>query len=87
MSEIVTTKDVCDAAGITLATAHRWAREGVLPKPENTYLGRRGTVAVWPAHAARQARWVRARLDARQTFAQIREALERGEFEATEQTR
>ncbi len=81
MSETVTSKDVCEAAGISIVTAHRWAKEGVLPTPTKTFLGRRGTVAQWPAYAVKQARWVRSRLDAKQSFQQIREALSRGEFQ------
>lgn len=76
----MTTAAVREAAGVSLVTVHRWAKQGLLPAPEKIFRGRRGTAAVWPVHAPAQAKWVREQLDAGQTITQVREALERGAF-------
>ena len=82
VSETVTTAAVCEAAGVSLGTVHRWAKQGLLPVPGKVFRGRRGTASIWPAHAPGQAKWVRERLDAGLTIAQVLSALERGEFVA-----
>ena len=61
-------------------TAQDWARRGVLPAYQRIHGGARGQSARWPLYAPAQAAWVRARLDAGFTFAEIAEMLERGEF-------
>lgn len=80
VSETVTTAAVREAAGVSVVTVHRWAKQGLLPTPTKAFRGRRGTAALWPLHAPAQAKWVRERLDAGQTITQVLEALERGEF-------
>lgn len=42
--------------------------------------GDKGVGYVWPAEAAAQARWVKARLDAGLTPSEVHAALVRGEF-------
>lgn len=79
----VTTADVASAAGVTVATIHRWAKLGVMPAYDVHHGGRRGHVAMWPAHAPRQAAWVLAQLEARRSWEDIKAALERGEFRPT----
>ncbi len=76
----VTTAEVAKAAGVSQATIHRWGRLGVMPKYEVHHGGRRGHVAMWPAHAPQQAVWVLEQLEARRTWEDIRAALEAGEF-------
>jgi DNA-binding transcriptional MerR regulator len=74
------TAQVCEAAGVTDATVMRWAKQGVMPAYERVFRGRRGSFARWPRHAAEQAAWVKAQLDAGRSFEEIRQALARGEF-------
>ena len=80
VSETVTTAAVVEAAGVSVVTVHRWAKQGLLPVPGKVFRGRRGTSSLWPVHAPAQAKWVREQLDAGQTITQVREALERGAF-------
>jgi len=76
----VATAAVCEAAGISSATALRWSKAGLLPPYERVHGGKRGQYARWPAHAPEQARWVKARLDQGLTFAEIVEMLAAGAF-------
>lgn len=64
-------------------TALGWSRRGVLPPYQRIHGGARGQSARWPLHAPAQAAWVRVRLDAGFTFAEIAAMLERGEFESS----
>lgn len=82
MSEgvFVTTAQVCEAAGISPATAHRWSKAGLLPPYERIHRGRHGQLARWPAHAVEQARWVKKKLGELFSFDEIRALLEAGEF-------
>jgi len=80
LPEWITTAQVAEAAGVSVATILRWKRRGVLPAPEVVHGGTRGHQARWPLHAPEQARWVLARLEARETFEEIAAALARGEF-------
>ncbi|WAS90537.1 helix-turn-helix domain-containing protein [Nannocystis punicea] len=83
MSEgvFVTTAQVCEAAGISPATAHRWSKAGLLPPYERIHRGRHGQLARWPAHAVEQARWVKRKLSELFSFDEIRALLEAGEFD------
>jgi hypothetical protein len=45
--------------------------------------GVRARPARWPAHAPEEARWVRARIDAGLTLADILPALAHGEFKSS----
>ena len=74
------TADVAAAARITTVTALDWAKRGVLPAYTVVYAGRRGRAARWPLHAPVQAVWVRERLDAGLTFAEIADLLSKGGF-------
>lgn len=74
------TADVAAAARVTTVTALDWAKRGVLPTYTVVYAGRRGRAARWPLHAPAQAVWVRERLDAGLTFAEIAELLSKGGF-------
>ena len=74
------TADVAAAARVTTVTALDWAKRGVLPAYTVVYAGRRGRAARWPLHAPAQAVWVRERLDAGLTFAEIAELLNKGGF-------
>ena len=80
VSDTASTDAVCEAAGVSRVTVHRWAKQGLLPVPDKVFRGRRGTSSLWPVHAPAQAKWVREQLDAGQTISQVREALERGAF-------
>jgi len=83
MSEgaFVTTAQVCEAAGISPATAHRWSKAGLLPPYERIHRGRHGQFARWPAHAVEQARWVKKKIGELLSFDEIRALLRSGEFE------
>lgn len=76
----VTTDQVAEAAGVSRATVQRWARVGLLPPPTVHYGLTPGKHSFWDATAPAQARWVAARLAAGQTFAQVKAALDAGEF-------
>jgi hypothetical protein len=76
-----TTAEVCAAAAISTATAHRWSKAGLLPPYETIHQGRRGQFARWPAHAVAQAAWVAEKLKERHTFPEILAMLAAGEFE------
>lgn len=76
----VTTAQVCEAAGISPATAHRWSKAGLLPPYERIHRGRHGQFARWPAHAVEQARWVKKKIGELLSFDEIRALLEAGEF-------
>ena len=78
-----TTAEVAAAGKITTVTAMDWSKRGVLPPYQRIHGGARGQTARWPLHAPEQAAWVRARLDAGFTFAEIRAMLEIGEFRAS----
>lgn len=80
----VTTAQVCAAAGISAATALRWSKAGLLPPYERVHGGKRGQFARWPAHAAEQAVWVKAKLEALLNFAEIASMLAEGEFEKSQ---
>jgi DNA-binding transcriptional MerR regulator len=80
VAETTTTEQIATAVGVTGQTVRRWAKLGLLPTPELSHRGRRGTVAVWPQHALAQARWVRQQLDAGRTVPEVQQALLRGEF-------
>ena len=74
------TEQVAAAAGVHPATITRWVRRGVLPEPQAVWGGRYGRLTRWPAHAPKQARWVKTKLEAGFTFAEIATMLARGEF-------
>lgn len=76
----VTTAQVCAAAGISGPTALRWSKAGLLPPYERVHGGKRGQFARWPAHAAEQAAWVKAKLAELLSFDEIRGLLAEGEF-------
>ena len=75
-----TTAEVAAAGKITTVTAMDWSKRGVLPPYQRIHGGARGQTARWPLHAPEQAAWVRARLDAGFTFAEIRGMLEADAF-------
>jgi predicted DNA-binding transcriptional regulator AlpA len=66
------------ACGASKPTVFRWARMGLLPRPEVVYA--RGRYARWQLHAPDQAAWVDGRLKAGWTTEEIRAAIERGGF-------
>lgn len=76
----VTTDQVAAAADVGAKTVLRWSKLGLLPPYQVIRGGVRARSARWPAHAPEQARWVRARIDAGLTFADILAELARGEF-------
>jgi DNA-binding transcriptional MerR regulator len=78
----VSAQDVADAAGVTPQTVRRWARAGLLPPPKVNYGVKPGRHSYWEPHAPAQARWITAQISAGLTFAQIKAALEAGEFTA-----
>lgn len=71
------TEQIAAAAGVHPATITRWVRRWVLPEPQV------GRLTRWPPHAADQARWVKSKLEAGYTFAEIASMLERGEFKGS----
>lgn len=78
----VSTEEVCATVEKTRKTILRWARLGLLPPFEVVYA--RGKSVRWPAHAPEQARWVDSQLRAGFTFDEIKSALERGDFTASD---
>jgi len=76
----ISTTDVADAAGVTVQTVRRWAREGLLPAPTVYYGLKPGKHSFWPAHAPAQARWVAAQLESGRTFAAVKAAIAAGEY-------
>lgn len=80
MAGTTTTEQIATAVGVTGQTIRRWAKLGLLPPPELSRRGRRGTVAVWPEHALAQARWVQKQLEAGRTVPEVRQALLEGDF-------
>lgn len=80
----VTTAQVAAAARVHESTISRWRDRGLLPEPAFVTLGGRGRSQRWPPHTARQARWIKERLEDGWTFDEVTEALERGEFKANE---
>ncbi len=79
----MTTEQVAAAADVGSKTVLRWSKGGLLPAYQVIRGGVRARSARWPAHAPEQARWVRARIDDGQTFAEILAALARSEFRPT----
>lgn len=86
MSEgaFVATAQVCEAAGISPATAHRWSKAGLLPPYERIHRGRHGQFARWPAYAVEQARWVKKKIGELFSFDEIRALLDAGEFDKSQ---
>ncbi len=79
---LVTMAEVCAAAGeIRMRTALRWVTWGLLPQPEKLSMGKHRAVTCWPKIAVAQARWVRQCFDSGMLREQVREALERGDFD------
>lgn len=76
----VTTKLVAEAAGVTTRTVSRWVKLGLLPAPKLVYGAARGKRTFWPDHAAAQASWVRAQIDAGQTWQEVKQQLDAGAF-------
>jgi DNA-binding transcriptional MerR regulator len=76
----INAKEVADAAGVTPQTVRRWARAGLLPLPTVYYGLKPGRHSFWAEHAPAQAAWVAAQISEGKTFAQIKAALEAGEF-------
>ncbi len=76
----VTTQQVADAAGVTGRTVSRWVKLGLLPAPKLVYGARPGKHSFWPSHALEQARWVRAQIDAGQSWQDVLAALDAGAF-------
>lgn len=77
----MSTAAVAAAAGVTDRTVFRWVKIGLLPAPKVVYGAKRGKQTFWAPHAAEQAAWVRAQVEAGQTFDEIRAALAAGKFE------
>ena len=75
-----TTAAIAEAAGVTGKTIRVWAKRGLLPTPQMSHRGRRGTVAVWPDTAVAQAVWVRGQLEAGRTIPEIAEAIRAGQW-------
>lgn len=75
-----TTAAIAEAAGVTGKTIRVWAKRGLLPTPQMSHRGRRGTVALWPDAALAQAVWVRGQLDAGRTVPEIAEAIQAGQY-------
>ena len=76
----LTTKLVAEAAGVTTRTVSRWVKLGLLPAPKLVYGALRGKQTFWPAHAADQARWVRAQIEAGETWQEVKAQLDAGAF-------
>jgi len=72
--------EIAQAAKTTPSTIRRWSKQGLLPPGTKVYRGRRGTGHVFPDTAVAQAVWVKAQLDAGRTVADVKLALQRGEF-------
>lgn len=81
-----TTAEVAAAARVSTVTVMSWSRRGVLPPYQRIHGGARGQTARWPLHAPEQAAWVRARLDAGFTFAEIADMLAAGDFKPSTET-
>lgn len=79
----VTTQQVADAAGVTGRTISRWVKLGLLPAPKVVYGARPGKHSFWSPQAPEQARWVRAQIDAGQSWQDVLAALEAGAFTPT----
>lgn len=79
-STAVTTKQVADAVGVSEPTILRWGRMGLLPDKKVHFGGRRGRVALWPAHTIAQALWVLEKLNTHHTLEAIKASLQAGEF-------
>jgi hypothetical protein len=73
-------KEVADAAGVTPQTVRRWARAGLLPLPTVYYGLKPGRHSFWDVTAPAQAAWVAAQISEGRTFAEIKAALQAGEF-------
>lgn len=80
MALTTTTAVIAEAAGVTGKTIRVWAKRGLLPTPQMSHRGRRGTVALWPDTAVAQAVWVRGQLEAGRTIPEIAEAIGGGEY-------
>lgn len=80
MASTTTTAAIAEAAGVTGKTIRVWGKRGLLPAPQLSLRGRRGTVALWPDTAIAQAVWVRGQLDAGRTIPEIAEALKAGQY-------
>lgn len=78
----VSTAQVCEAAGISSATALRWSKASLLPPYERIHGGKRGQYARWPAHTPEQAKWVKAQLAKLFSREEIVAKLAAGEFVA-----
>lgn len=65
---------------MTGKTVRVWAKRGLLPTPQKSHRGRRGTVALWPDTAITQAVWVRGQLEAGRTIPEIAEAIKAGAY-------
>ena len=83
----VSTTQVCEAAGLSGATALRWSKAGLLPPYERVHGGKRGQYAHWPAHAPEQARWVKAKLAKLFSRDEIVAMLAAGEFNPAVRTK
>lgn len=79
----VTTQQVADAAGVTGRTISRWVKLGLLPAPRVVYGARPGKHSFWSPEAPEQARWVRAQIDAGQSWQDVLSALKAGAFTPT----
>lgn len=79
----INAQEVADAAGVSVATVRRWARLGLLPTPTVYYGLKPGKHSFWAPEAPAQARWVAAQITTGKTFAEVRAALDRGDFNAT----
>lgn len=75
-----TTAAIAEAAGVTGKTIRVWAKRGLLPTPQLSHRGRRGTVALWPETALAQALWVRSQLEAGRTIPELAEAIRTGQY-------
>lgn len=80
MAFTTTTAAIAEAAGVTGKTIRVWAKRGLLPTPQLSHRGRRGTVALWPDTALAQALWVRSQLEAGRTIPELAEAIRKGLF-------
>ena len=84
MANTTTTAVIAEAAGVTGKTIRVWAKRGLLPAPQLSHRGRRGTVAVWPDTAVAQAVWVRGQLEAGRTIPEIAETIKAGQCPSKE---
>ena len=80
MAFTTTTAEIAEAAGVTGKTIRVWAKRGLLPTPQMSHRGRRGTVALWPDTAVAQAVWVRGQLEAGRTIPEIAKAIGAGQY-------